>query len=45
LISENAELLGKCADYLERSPLTGHSLPLSSCARRVRELALYERLA
>jgi len=32
LTPENAELLGEYAGHLERSPLTGHSLPLSSCA-------------
>ena len=45
LTPENAELLGDYAGHLESSPLTGHSPPLSSCARRVCELALCERLA
>lgn len=44
LTPENAELLAECADHLEHPPLTEHSPPLSSCARRVCELVFCEGL-
>jgi hypothetical protein len=45
LTPENAELLARYAGHLERSPLTGRSPPLSSCARRAGELTFCQCLA